>query len=148
MNTELIKIDTNVPTKEDVKQASARIAELVAFGEMSAIEAHLKLSIAKDIAEDAMKQIKPYVSSEIDSYGKEKPVIAGWEIANRYGGNTAKFDHNPEWVRLKTELTALEEKMKSAAKGMTIVDDATGEVIHPAVFVPRADSVTVIFKNK
>lgn len=145
---ELLKINTqDIPSKEDCKQAAARMAEQVLFGEISPIEAHLKLSLIKDMADDVLKQIKPSVSDAMDLYGKDKPTVAGWIVEKVNGGSTAKFDHNPEWVRLKQQLTDLEEKMKSAAKGMTVVDEH-GEVIPPAIFVPREDSIRKTFKSK
>jgi hypothetical protein len=145
---ELIKINSkDIPTKEELKQASARMAEQVIFGEISPIEAHLKLSLVKDMAEDVLKQIRGSVSDDLDRYGKDKPTVAGWTIEKFNGGNVAKFDHNPEWVRLKEQLADLEDKMKAASKGMTIIDENTGEVIPPAVFVPKEDSIRKSFKR-
>lgn len=146
---QLLTINTNdIPTKEDCKQAAARMAEQVLFGEISPIEAHLKLSLVKDMADDVLKQIKSSVSDSMDTYGKEKPVFAGWVMEKVNGGNTAKFDHNPEWLRLKQQLTKLEDKMKASAKDMTIVDEVTGEVIPAAIMMPKEDSIRKSFKAK
>lgn len=144
---ELLKINMDIPTPDECKQASARMAEQVIFGEISPIEAHLKLSLIKDMAEDALKQIKPSMEAELDKWGKDKPVIAGYEVAMHNGGNTAKFDNNPEWVALKERMKVIEEQMKAAAKGLTVVDDTTGEVVPPAILVPRADSIRVTYKK-
>ena len=145
---ELLKINSaDIPNKEECKTAASRMAEQVLFGEISPLEAHLKLSLIKDIADDVLKQIKPSVSDAMDLYGKDKPTIAGWVVEKVNGGSTAKYDHNPEWVKLKEQMTALEDKMKSAAKGMTVVDEH-GEVIPPAIFVPREDSIRKSYKAK
>lgn len=148
MKTEIIRINTDVPSKEDVKQIAARIAEEVIFGNVDPIEAHLKLSIIKDVAEDSLKQIRSSVNDKFDKWGSDKPVIAGWTVERVNGGNVAKFDHNPEWLKLKAQLAELEEKMKAAAKGMTIVDDVTGEVIPAAIMQPKEDSIRKSFKSK
>lgn len=147
MNTEIIRINTDVPSKEDVKQLSARIAEEVLFGNVDPIEAHLKLSIIKDVADDALKQIRSSVNDKFDNWGSDKPIISGWTVERVNGGNTSKYDHNPEWVRLKAQLAELEEKMKTAIK-MTVIDDVTGEVIPAAILVPREDSIRKSFKSK
>jgi hypothetical protein len=149
---EIIKISDNLKelTKQDIDKIAHQLAEpVIETGQISAIEAFVKLRNAKEAIDIALRFIQDTLDSEIATYGKEVPVVGNWQVQKVSGGFTYDFTNNPEYMKLKEQMKAIEEDMKAAAKSRhAMVDEATGEVIIPAIMKPKADSFKLIYKPK
>jgi hypothetical protein len=122
-------------------------------GEMNPFELGRHLKLLEKTIKDVYKPIlDPYEKSEFDKYPKEQ--LQEMKISLSAGGYSYDFKHIPEWVEKKKELSAIEEKAKSAflANESTKIeiDKFTGEVLNdfegitPAI--GKAKKQSVVYK--
>lgn len=129
---------------EEIRQSIQEAADLVNEGEINAFEVGRELAYTKNCVEQAKEKITEAEKKEFAKY--EKSELQAMKIQIAGGGMTWKFDHIPEWVAKKAELTEIEEKAKSAfnaaLKNTSSFDNETGAEILPAVGTPKKQSVS------
>lgn len=113
----------------------------VTAGEVSPSLAYLQLKELETMIQNALKSIKGDAEVEIRRYCEESSdkvsIIHGKQVKLVEGRRSYDYSHIPQWANTKDELKRIEDEAKRAAdaniKGRAIVDEATGEVITPAV---------------
>ena len=88
----------------------------------------------------AKAKIKESVLKELDDENNRE--FEGFKIYKTTTPTKLSYDHNEDWLRhqaqgerINKEMKAIEEKMKLAFnKGVTILDENTGEVFEPAKY--------------
>ena len=82
-----------------------------------------------------------------DKYGSAEVVIDGATITRSASGRYT-YDHIDDWVRTKKELTKIEKQSQEAYKAARdnkdqLVDEETGELIHPAFYKPNDETIAI-----
>jgi hypothetical protein len=134
-NTTLNVVDFNqfVVTKQSINNTAKHIADLVADGEISPIDAIVKLKAFSDLYDALRPLITDSIIAEIDkgntsSNGVE---VSTMETAIKYDYTTTKkwVELHYEIEKLTQELKVLETTIKTLTRPMQILDESTGELI-------------------
>lgn len=132
-NLNVIDFNNFVVTKQLINNTAEHIANLVADGDISPIDAIVKLKAFSDLYDALRPLITDSIIAEIDkgntsSNGVE---VSTMETAIKYDYTTTK-----KWVelhyqieKLTQELKVLETTIKTLTRPMQILDEATGELI-------------------
>ena len=115
---------------------------LKAFAILKEVEKHTKKCLA---------QINADVLNEANKYDEKTFSDAGYTFEKRNGSARYDFSNIEQHAAIKSDLKALEEKCKQAyrswQKGITAVDEETGEVI-PQPKVTYSSDVLILKSNK
>ena len=129
---------------EEIRERINEQVNRVIEGELNPLELGRELSYTKNCIEAAKEEISADEKAELEKYTPDELKEMKVQLAG--GGYTYKFDHIPEWVEKKSELSAIEEKAKSALKAIeknsTFFDNETGSEVTPAVANPRKQNVS------
>ena len=132
-NLNVLDFNQFVVTKQSINNTAKHIADLVADGEISPIDAIVKLKAFSDLYDALRPLITDSIIAEIDkgnnsSNGVE---VSTMETAIKYDYTTTK-----KWVelhyqieKLTQELKVLETTIKTLTRPMQILDESTGELI-------------------
>lgn len=122
--------------KEEIKQEVEKFLN----SEKSVIEKATELKALERFIKDAKAKLSGLVLDELD---KENNIeLNGFKVYKTTSATTLSFDHNEDWSNRQSKITALqleqkeiEDKMKLAYnKGITILNEDTGEVYEPAKY--------------
>lgn len=132
-NLNVIDFNNFVVTKQLINNTAEHIANLVADGEISPIDAIVKLKAFSDLYDALRPLITDSIIAEIDkgnnsSNGVE---VSTMETAIKYDYTTTKkwVELHYEIEKLTQERKVLETTIKTLTRPMQILDEATGELI-------------------
>ena len=132
-NLNVIDFNNFVVTKQLINNTAEHIANLVADGDISPIDAIVKLKAFSDLYDALRPLITDSIIQEIDkgntsSNGVE---VSTMETAIKYDYTTTKkwVELHYEIEKLTQELKVLETTIKTLTRPMQILDEATGELI-------------------
>ena len=132
-NLNVLDFNQFVVTKQSINNTAKHIADLVADGDISPIDAIVKLKAFSDLYDALRPLITDSIIQEIDkgntsSNGVE---VSTMETAIKYDYTTTKkwVELHYEIEKLTQELKVLETTIKTLTRPMQILDEATGELI-------------------
>ena len=132
-NLNVLDFNQFVVTKQSINNTAKHIADLVADGDISPIDAIVKLKAFSDLYDALRPLITDSIIAEIDkgntsSNGVE---VSTMETAIKYDYTTTKkwVELNYQIEKLTQELKVLETTIKTLTRPMQILDEATGELI-------------------
>ena len=132
-NLNVLDFNQFVVTKQSINNTAEHIANLVADGEISPIDAIVKLKAFSDLYDALRPLITDSIIQEIDkgntsSNGVE---VSTMETSIKYDYTTTKkwVELHYEIEKLTQELKVLETTIKTLTRPMQILDEATGELI-------------------
>ena len=132
-NLNVLDFNQFVVTKQSINNTAKHIANLVADGEISPIDAIVKLKAFSDLYDALRPLITDSIIQEIDkgntsSNGVE---VSTMETAIKYDYTTTKkwVELNYQIEKLTQELKVLETTIKTLTRPMQILDESTGELI-------------------
>ena len=132
-NLNVIDFNNFVVTKQLINNTAEHIANLVADGEISPIDAIVKLKAFSDLYDALRPLITDSIIAEIDkgnnsSNGVE---VSTMETSIKYDYTTTKkwVELNYQIEKLTQELKVLETTIKTLTRPMQILDESTGELI-------------------
>lgn len=132
-NLNVLDFNQFVVTKQSINNTAKHIADLVADGEISPIDAIVKLKAFSDLYDALRPLITDSIIAEIDkgntsSNGVE---VSTMETSIKYDYTTTKkwVELNYQIEKLTQELKVLETTIKTLTRPMQILDESTGELI-------------------
>ncbi|HEX4888556.1 MAG TPA: hypothetical protein VFV37_10965 [Luteibaculaceae bacterium] len=127
-------------------QAISNTVQAAIDGEVSALEALSKLREWQKQIDAGIKAIEEAAFMEAATYGAKTFSAFGKTFTLTDGRAMYDFKHIPEWSSLSSQMKAIEEKAKIAAKhhekGMMAISD-DGEVIPPAKVTYSKPSISI-----
>ena len=133
-----------------IRQQISGIIQDVVDGNASACEAHSILKELEQVIKSGITVIQPDVLNEARDFNKGEVYYGGvWEVK----GTPTYLDFSKDEMFVNLNKSALSRKAalnnsyKSALKGQTIVDEATGEQV-PVLPVKTPSKEIAIFKAK
>ena len=110
-------------------------------GDISPLKFYSMLQDLEKAIKEAKEEILDSAITEFERYGTSKIKEYGFEISLT---KSDRYDYSGSsvWTSKKESLSEIEEKMKHAAKaGGTVIDESTGEVIEPAIYLANKESL-------
>ena len=93
----------------------------------------IELKRIMDATKHTLDAIKPDAMAELEKHGKGEHAINGAICSVSNVGGRWDFKHVPEWMELKTKMTEIESKLKTAYKsnqnGLMSVNSDSGEIM-------------------
>lgn len=107
------------------------LAEQAVNGEIDALEAYAKISIAKKKIDELLKSVLDSAIDGFDSYDQKTVTHKGFEIRKT---QSARYDFKnvTAWVNTKEELKKIEDYAKVAERNGEALILETGEIVEPA----------------
>ena len=109
------------------------LIQKVQNGHLKASNAYVTLRALKSEIEHAIKQIEGQIVDELTYLNdREDLIVSGFKLSHVAGRTSYEYKQNSMWKDADTEKKRIERLIKVATKdGVSIVDDATGEIIEP-----------------
>ena len=149
MNQELITIPKSDISKADIADIAANLIHRIEEGEVNPIAAHVRLKAVVKALEQVLKATEQTVRDEAEKHGKTFSAF-GAEIQLKDGALTPDYTQDKVWQDLDEQLTYREELLKMAFRNagkMTVIDEATGEVVPVCPAKGTKPSIAVTFKT-
>lgn len=132
---ELKILDDLKPTKADIKKAAEFFISAVEQGKENPIDLSIKVKVWEELMKEIKDRLLDYSLDEIDKHGG-KLSIYDTKVEKVEAGVKYDYSNDTTWQLLKTsvdyatnKLKTREEILKKIPTGMSLVDEATGEVI-------------------
>jgi len=114
-------------------------------GEISALHAYTELYQAKKEIDEQLEAIKDLAVDERNLYGKESPIINGFQIEKSPGRKVWDYTGVSSWTSLKDKMKQIEKHAQAVAvQGVEIIDNETGEIIEPAKISYAKDTLRLM----
>jgi len=109
------------------------LIQKVQNGHLKASNAYVTLRALKSEIEYAIKQIEGQIVDELTYLdSKEDLIVSGFKLSHVAGRTSYEYKQNSMWKDADEEKKRIERLIKVATKdGVSIVDQATGEIIEP-----------------
>ena len=136
-------------SKADIADIAAGLILRIEEGEVNPIVAHVRLKAVVKALEQALKATEQTVRDEAEKHGKTFSAF-GAEIQLKDGALTPDYTQDKVWQDLDEQLTYREELLKMAFRNagkMTVIDEATGEVVPVCPSKGTKPSIAVTFKT-
>jgi len=149
MNQELVTIPKSDISKQDIADIAANLILRIEEGEVNPIAAHVRLKAVVKALEQVLKATEQTVRDEAEKHGKTFSAF-GAEIQLKDGALTPDYTQDKVWQDLDEQLTYREELLKMAFRNagkMTVIDEATGEVVPVCPAKGTKPSIAVTFKT-
>lgn len=134
-----------------IKETMSSIVQDVIDGNENPLKAFAILKEVEKHCKKCLEEIASDVMNEANKYSEKSFTDSGYQFEKRNGSARYDFSHIQEHSELKSKIKAFEEKSKQAyrnwQKGITAVDDETGEVI-PQPKVTYSKDVLIVKSNK
>lgn len=118
----------------------------------NALTAYIELKKIADLVKTTMDEIKSDAMDELDRHGKGEHVICDAIVSISNVGGRWKFDHIDEWSKLKSELTNVESRLKTAYKshqsGLMSVNESTGEISELPIYSGSTETIKIRLPKK
>jgi hypothetical protein len=107
-------------------------------GSANALEAYIELKRIETALKTALESLTDAAYQEADKFTEKTFALKGAEVTKKSAAGRWDYSHIHQYSATKERLKTIEEMAKQAAAsakhGRTIIDDATGEVIEPAIY--------------
>ena len=136
-------------SKADIADIAAGLILRIEEGEVNPIAAHVRLKAVVKALEQVLKATEQTVRDEAEKHGKTFSAF-GAEIQLKDGALTPDYTQDKVWQDLDEQLTYREELLKMAFRNagkMTVIDEATGEVVPVCPSKGTKPSIAVTFKT-
>ena len=136
-------------SKADIADIAAGLILRIEDGEVNPIAAHVRLKAVVKALEQVLKATEQTVRDEAEKHGKTFSAF-GAEIQLKDGALTPDYTQDKVWQDLDEQLTYREELLKMAFRNagkMTVIDEATGEVVPVCPSKGTKPSIAVTFKT-
>ena len=126
-----------------------KIFDEVTAGNAPALTSYIELKRYADDMAKYLEALKEQAVNEFnDQYGGREQTIHGATVSRHQSG---RYDYSgiSEWKQTKDKLTLLERTAQMAYKaGGSVVDEATGEIVPPAKYIPNKDGIAIKFPKE
>jgi hypothetical protein len=149
MNQELVTIPKSDISKADIADIAANLIHRIEEGEVNPIAAHVRLKAVVKALEQVLKATEQTVWDEAEKNGKTFSAF-GADIQLKEGAITPDYVYDKEWNSLHIMMKDREEQLKMAFRNagkMTVIDEATGEVVPVCPAKGTKPSIAVTFKT-
>jgi len=149
MNQELVTIPKSDISKQDIADIAANLILRIEQGEVNPIAAHVRLKAVVKAVEQVLKATEQTVWDEAEKNGKTFSAF-GADIQLKEGALTPDYSHDQVWSDLQAAMKTREEQLKMAFRNagkMTVIDEATGEVVPVCPAKGTKPSIAVTFKT-
>jgi hypothetical protein len=144
-------LDFNNINKAALAKVSGAVVDKVMSGDEDPLKTYIKAKAISEVANGIISDLKSVAVDEAEKYGSDEAKMLGCEFMVKNGATSYSYEHDEEWNKINDkikELTATrkarEKKMVDATKYAELIDDATGEVIPPAIVKKSGASILTV----
>ena len=144
----LVTIPKSDISKAEIADIAGNLTLRILEGEVNPVAAHVRLKAVIKALEQVLKQTEDAVRDEAEKHGKTFSAF-GAEIQIKEGSLTPDYSVDKEWASLNSMMKGREEQLKMAFRNagkMTVIDEATGEVVPICPAKGTKPSIAVTFK--
>jgi hypothetical protein len=144
----LVTIPKSDISKAEIADIAAALTLRILEGEVNPVAAHVRLKAVIKAVEQVLKATEDAVRDEAEKNGKTFSAF-GADIQIKEGSLTPDYSHDQVWSDLQASMKAREEQLKMAFRNagkMTVIDEATGEVVPVCPAKGTKPSISVTFK--
>ena len=144
----LVTIPKSDISKADIADIAYNLTWRILEGEVNPVAAHVRLKAVIKALEQVLKQTEDAVRDEAEKHGKTFSAF-GADIQIKEGSLTPDYSVDKEWASLNSMMKGREEQLKMAFRNagkMTVIDEATGEVVPICPAKGTKPSIAVTFK--
>jgi hypothetical protein len=148
MNQELVTIPKSDISKAEISDIAASLTLRIMEGEVNPVAAHVRLKAVIKALEQVLKSTEQVVWDEAELNGRTFSAF-GADIQLKEGAMTPDYSCDKEWASLNSMMKGREEQLKMAFRNagkMTVIDEATGEVVPVCPAKGTKPSIAVTFK--
>ncbi len=134
--------------KAEIAQIAQQLTDRINEGEVNPVAAHVRLKAVIKAVEQVLKATEDAVRDEAEKNGKTFSAF-GADIQIKEGALTPDYSHDQVWSDLQASMKGREEQLKMAFRNagkMTVIDEATGEVVPVCPAKGTKPSIAVTFK--
>jgi len=145
----LVTIPKSDISKAEIADIAAALTLRILEGEVNPVAAHVRLKAVIKAVEQVLKATEDAVRDEAEKNGKTFSAF-GADIQIKEGALTPDYSHDQVWSDLQASMKAREEQLKIAFRNagkMTVIDEATGEVVPLCPAKGTKPSISVTFKG-
>jgi hypothetical protein len=144
----LVTIPKSDISKAEIADIAAALTLRILEGEVNPVAAHVRLKAVIKAVEQVLKATEDAVRDEAEKNGKTFSAF-GADIQIKEGALTPDYSHDQVWSDLQASMKGREEQLKMAFRNagkMTVIDEATGEVVPVCPAKGTKPSISVTFK--
>ncbi|NBW15686.1 MAG: hypothetical protein EBR82_47640 [Caulobacteraceae bacterium] len=144
----LVTIPKSDISKAEIADIAAALTLRILEGEVNPVAAHVRLKAVIKAVEQVLKATEDAVRDEAEKNGKTFSAF-GADIQIKEGALTPDYSHDQVWSDLQASMKGREEQLKMAFRNagkMTVIDEATGEVVPVCPAKGTKPSIAVTFK--
>ena len=144
----LVTIPKSDISKADIADIAAALTLRIMEGEVNPVAAHVRLKAVIKAVEQVLKATEDAVRDEAEKNGRTFSAF-GADIQLKEGAMTPDYSVDKEWANLNSMIKGREELLKAAFRNagkMTVIDEATGEVVPVCPAKGTKPSISVTFK--
>jgi hypothetical protein len=145
----LVTIPKSDISKAEIADIAASLTLRILEGEVNPVAAHVRLKAVIKALEQVLKSTEEAVWYEAERNGRTFSAF-GADIQLKEGALTPDYSHDQIWSDLQASMKAREEQLKMAFRNagkMTVIDEATGEVVPVCPAKGTKPSIAVTFKG-
>ena len=144
----LVTIPKSDISKADIADIAAALTLRIMEGEVNPVAAHVRLKAVIKAVEQVLKATEDAVRDEAEKNGRTFSAF-GADIQLKEGAMTPDYSVDKEWANLNSMIKGREELLKAAFRNagkMTVIDEATGEVVPVCPAKGTKPSIAVTFR--
>jgi hypothetical protein len=144
----LVTIPKSDISKAEIADIAAALTLRILEGEVNPVAAHVRLKAVIKAVEQVLKATEDAVRDEAEKNGKTFSAF-GADIQIKEGSLTPDYSCDQVWSDLQASMKGREEQLKMAFRNagkMTVIDEATGEVVPVCPAKGTKPSIAVTFK--
>jgi hypothetical protein len=144
----LVTIPKSDISKAEIADIAAALTLRILEGEVNPVAAHVRLKAVIKAVEQVLKATEDAVRDEAEKNGRTFSAF-GADIQLKEGAMTPDYTHDQVWSDLQASMKGREEQLKMAFRNagkMTVIDEATGEVVPVCPAKGTKPSISVTFK--
>ena len=148
MSQELVTIPKSDISKAEISAIATGLILRIEEGEVNPVAAHVRLKAIIKALEQVLRSTEQIVWDEAEKNGKTFSAF-GAEIQLKEGALTPDYSVDKEWANLNSMIKGREELLKAAFRNagkMTVIDEATGEVVPVCPAKGTKPSIAVTFR--
>ena len=145
---ELVTIPKSDISKADISAIATNLILRIEEGEVNPVAAHVRLKAIIKALEQVLRSTEQVVWDEAELNGRTFSAF-GADIQLKEGAMTPDYSCDKEWASLNSMIKGREEQLKMAFRNagkMTVIDEATGEVVPVCPAKGTKPSIAVTFK--
>ena len=145
---ELVTIPKSDISKADISAIATNLILRIEEGEVNPVAAHVRLKAIIKALEQVLRSTEQVVWDEAELNGRTFSAF-GADIQLKEGAMTPDYSCDKEWASLNSMIKGREEQLKMAFRNagkITVIDEATGEVVPVCPAKGTKPSIAVTFK--